>query len=471
MHLKPSLIFLLLLVFVIGCSTSPTKKQRLPVKTLTDVLTNLSPVSDTFEIDPKIEQLIKGEKGTTVYIPADAFQFADGTMPAGKVSIELKECFSLADMIGQNLSTVSGDQILQTGGMIYIKASAAGKELTIRNGKAFVVGFPKNEQKDTMDLFYEVSNEKGDKTWVPDYKMFEAESINDTPRKDAIVGEGNGRRVEYPIEMTEDLYDYCFSYALTTATFYDIKLKGQEKTILDYINDPENIPDSIAKLFVDNEWRVNYDFNIDGTGRMYNFRVADDEYTRYNKYALEVVLEFLKAVPVFDLSTYKERVLPDWDYSIGVMGSKSINWDRFKIKFREQFAEYKTKAIQKLDKEAFGYYMFSATKLGWINCDKFWDTKDEKINFYVKTTNPKEAKVQIMFSDIRSIMSGILEGDKFFFNNVPIGRKIKIVGISYLDGKPTMSSMMGTTNKKGVELTGFKEFSFDDLEAALNKPD
>lgn len=471
MLVKRLLTLMALVMLVPGCSTSPhAKKKRIPVKTLNDVLTNLSPGTLTYEFDPGEDKLIRAEKGTVIFIPAGAFQFADGSLPNGKVSIELKECFSIADMIGEDLSTLSGNQVLQTGGMIHIRASAGGKELSIRDGKAFVIGFPKNDAKDTMDLFYEIKDGNGKKTWGPDYKMYalpgEGGAASDSSAK-----EGDGRPIRYPVEMTEDLYDYGFSWDLTTSTLFDVTLKGRKQSILDYINDPGNIPDSVAKLFYDNGWRVQCDFNIDATGRMNNFRLKNNELTKYNKYAADVFLNFLRAAPAYDLHNYKEEVPPDWDYSLGVVGSKLINWDRFKIKFREKFADYKNKAIQKLDKEALSLYMFSATKLGWINCDKFWDTKDEKIDFYVKTANPKDAKLQIVFSDIRSIMNGTLEGDRFVFNNVPLGRKIKIVGISYLDGKPTMSSMMGTTSRNGVELTGFREFSFDDLEKELNKPD
>jgi hypothetical protein len=468
--IKNILTMALPLFFAVSCSTtSKEEKKQTPINTLNDVLTNLKPQVETFQIKSNEENLITGEKGTTIYIPPDAFQFSDGSIPSGNVILTLKECYSLKDMIAENLSTISQYQILQTAGMIEFKATADGRELLVKNGKAFVIGFPKNSKIDTMDLFYDFKDNSGSKTWIADYKMFEAEAISEA-QKDTTIGEGDrSLNLKYPIEMTEDLYDYGLTSVYMTSTFSDIKLVDQDKTILDYINDPENISDSIAKLFIKNDWRVHFNFNIDKNGKINNFRVENDEYTKYNNEALKITEDFFRKAPQFDLSSYKEKVNYDWDYSLGIMGSRQINWDRFKTKFREQFAEYKNKAIQKLDKTALDFYMFSATKLGWINCDKFWDTTDEKIDFIVKTPNANESKIQIVFNDINSIMNGTLKGNQFIFNNVPVNRKIKVIGISYINGKPTMSSLTTKINKDGAQLGAFKEFSLDELETELNK--
>jgi hypothetical protein len=359
--------------------------------------------------------------------------------------------------------------------MINLKVTADGRELTIKKGKALVIGFPKNNQPDTMDLFYEFTDDKDNKTWVPDYNMFEAEAMLDT-KIDSLQNDGDKTpSLNYPIEMTEDLYDYKFSPALMTATFYDLKLKGQDRTIIDYISDPESISDSIAKKFVENNWRVHYKFNIDKNGRIINLKVEDDkEHTNYNAYALNIGIDFLKKAPAFDIENYKDSITNEvlnyaWDYNLGFMGSKQINWDKFKERFREQFAEYKNKAIQKLDKSALDLYLFSATKMGWINCDKFWDTKDEKIDFFVKITDPKNTKVQIVFTDIKSIMNGEMEKDQVIFRNVPVNRKIKVIGISYSNGKPTLSYGLTKTTRSGIELGNFKEFTLNQLEEELNK--
>jgi hypothetical protein len=464
-----STLTILTLLFA-SCSTDTKEDKRdIPVNSLKDVLTNLAPTPQTFEINPTEETILTGDKGTAVYIPADAFQFANGTTPTGKVNVELKECYSLTDMIAENMNTTSGHRILETGGMIYFNATAEGKRLSVKDGKAYVIGFPKDSQTKEMDLFYDFALNDTSNTWVPDYEMYEVNAMQ-AASADTTTSEGDeALAIEYPIEMTDDLYDYGFSNSLTTATFYDLKLKGEGITIIDYINNPSNADSTTALKFSENDWRVNFELNIDENGVMNNFRVTDDEYTKYNDRAIQIGLDFLKSAPEFDIASYDQEIRHDWNYSLGIMGSRRLNKERFKAKFRNQFSEYKDKAIQQLDKTALDYYMFSATKMGWINCDRFWDIdEEEKIDFIVKTQTPNDTKVQIVFKDIKSIMTGTYKNGKLVFKNVPQGRQIKVIGISYSNGKPTMGVAETTIDQNGFELTAFKEFSLDDLEKELN---
>lgn len=460
---------LLTLIFT-DCSTDTKQKRNIPVNSLEDVLENLAPISTTFEIDPAEETTLTGDKGTAVYIPADAFQLGDGTTPTQKVKIELNECYSLTEMIAENMNTTSGHSILETGGMIYFNATANGKQLSLKEGKAFVIGFPKGGQTKEMDLFYDFAMNDTSSTWVLDYKMFAAEAIQQAQTDMTPMEEDVALNFNYPIEMTNDLFDYGFGTCLTTVTFYELKLKGENRTIVDYINDASNADSVTAREFLENNWRVDFELNIDGNGVMNNFRVVDGEGTKYTNRAVEIALGFLKSAPAFDLASYDEEVKPDWDYALGIMGSQSINWDRFKARFRAQFAEYKDKAIQQLDRTALDYYMFSATKMGWINCDRFWDIdKEEKTDFIVKTPTPKDTKVQIIFKDINSIVTGADKDGQFVFNDVSLGRQIKVIGISYDNGKPKMGVAETIIDQDGVELSAFKEFSLDDLEKELNE--
>jgi hypothetical protein len=475
--LNQTLAIALFTLLLVRCS----KEKDIPVNSLKDVMTNLAPRPKTFEISPAEETMLEGDKGTAVYIPADAFQFADGTAPTGKVNIELKECYSLPAMIGENLHTTSQGRILQTAGMIYFNATADGKQLSLKDDKAFVIGFPKNDQADEMDLFYDFAYSDTASTWVPDYKMFEMDAIEtvtttklqrangdiNMAQTDSAASEGD-ESADYPIEMTPDLYDYGFTVYLWTSPFDEMFLPGKT-SILDFIQDPANSDSASAREFSQNDWRVPFEFKIDKNGAMNNFRVMENNYlySNYDARAVKIALDLLKSVPAFDLDSVDNKVDHDWGYQLGISGTRRINWERFKTKFRAQFSTYKDKAIQQLDKTALDYYMFSATKMGWINCDRFWDTDEEKIDFIV--TAPKDAQIQLVFKDIKSIMTGTYKDGQLVFRGVPLGRQIKIIGISYANGKPAMGVAETTIDKDGFELMGFKEFSLDELETELNK--
>ena len=120
----------IMLAVLAGCSESQERTRKIiPIKTTDDVLTNLKPIGEAFEIDSNRDTLLKGESGTLIYFPTNAFQFSDGTKPQGKVSVELKECYTLSEIISEGLSTTSGSQLLQTAGMIYLKATSDRKSV------------------------------------------------------------------------------------------------------------------------------------------------------------------------------------------------------------------------------------------------------------------------------------------------------------------------------------------------------
>jgi hypothetical protein len=472
-----TIILLSISILIFQNCTNVSKKERVlkPIKSVKDVLSNLSVLPIFFDIDPKIENVIKGEQGTVICIPSNAFQFSNGKKPKGNVKISLKECYKLSDMIANQLSTTSTNEILQTAGMIKIKATSNGKELQIANGKSYVIAFPKSDQKDTMDLFYDVKLPNGSSTWVPDYKMFEFDQSQQNMTEAS--NESYQQTIEYPITMTDDLYRNNFGVVYESGLTMDAKLQGLNKTISDYIYDTNNVSNHLAGLFVKNKWRVHFDYNIGKDGKMHNLKLEGDpsEYLLSNNQvlnnpiAVEYFKTFLKKIPAFDLTTFEEKFdFDSYDFAIGIMGFREVNWSKFKTKFRNQYSKYQTKAIQKMDVEALDYYIFSSTKLGWINCDKFWDTQDEKIDYVVTTEFPKNTKVQLVFSDINSIMKGKLIDGRFVFENVPVNRKIKIIGISSKDGQPLMSIVKTKIDKKEFNLVDFNEFTLDQLDSELN---
>ena len=272
------------------------------------------------------------------------------------------------------------------------------------------------------------------------------------------------------LKLTEDLYDYGYWISLRTATFDEIKLLNREETVVEFIENPKNIDSVNAHLFYKNNWRADFDFYINKKGKIYNLRPNKDIGITYNKQALKIARELFESLPPFDIENYERDIRNDWDYSLGIMSSRSINWKRFKQKFRNQYSDYTNQAIQKIDQNTLQYYMFSATEMGWINCDRFWDIEDsEKTDFIVKTNNPTESKIQIIFKDIKSIMTGTYENGVLVFKNIPKGKEIKVIGISYSNGKPTLAVGESFTDYKDFELTNFQEFTLDQLEIELNK--
>lgn len=114
----------------------------------------------TFEINTKKQQTIRGKQGTEVTFPLDCFNKVKG-----KVKIELIECYSIQDMILNGLSTETTDgKLLESDGMIYLNAlNEIGDTLEIKQGK-IKVQMPTEDRKTGIQIFEGVGNSKA-VTW------------------------------------------------------------------------------------------------------------------------------------------------------------------------------------------------------------------------------------------------------------------------------------------------------------------
>lgn len=108
----------------------------------------------TFKVSPKKEIVINGEKGTTIRIPENAFVDTKGVTVTGEITIELLEIYTKSDMILNNIQTTSNQKLLETRGMIYIRAISKNIEVGLKKDEFYTIEFPtKNKQKD-MNIFY-----------------------------------------------------------------------------------------------------------------------------------------------------------------------------------------------------------------------------------------------------------------------------------------------------------------------------
>jgi hypothetical protein len=485
-----TLAFALLASFLFAhCSADKQRNRDIPYNDLETVMTNLSPLPQSFEIDPTEDNQIKGEKGTVVFIPADAFRFEDGSVPTEEVQVELKESYTLTEMIGAGLHTMSGDRPLETAGMIYVNATADGKPLKVQGGKAFVVSFPKNQQTEEMDLFYSLALKDSVETWVVDYEVFGVEArlaaMKDTVRSDAdtaVVGyfdkyQNGDIQSVYPFELTEDLYNYVFEVSTllyNQSSWLESPIQGYGGMIWKYLSDPSNVDSTISKDFCENGWQAYIEFKVDKNGKMNSFKplFSNERYwpKEMTKEAYAEGVKLLESMPPYDLANY-DNYIPKKGahYNIIIGCAHKLNQDRYKQKFRNQYAEYQDKAIEKIDQAELNYYTFSVTKFGWINCDRFLDMDaSELTNFAVNTASPNTSTVSLVFKDLNNIMEGSYEDGKIVFANLPKGKAVKLVGISYANGKPMMATAETVIGEKGFELTGYKPFTLDEMEAALN---
>jgi TonB family protein len=247
-------------------------------KTTTDI--SLSDVYKYFEKKPQVfsirtdrDTTIICKEGTTIQIKANSFiSEKTGNQISGTVQLKVKEYYKISDMILANLTTTSGGKILETGGMLYIAASANNENCIIEPGRDIKIGFPFSGKKDDMALFYgDVTND------LIDWKL--ANKTDDVKISDELtiapVTESNSEL----FFIVEDMPEF----------------PGGDLAMRRFLIENGGYPFSMLNKEI--EGKVMVTFVVDSEGNTTNIRVAKGLDETLDKVAVYVVSNFPKWKP------------------------------------------------------------------------------------------------------------------------------------------------------------------------------
>ncbi|MBP6575040.1 MAG: hypothetical protein KA230_11355, partial [Flavobacteriales bacterium] len=146
----------------LGADGSPIDAQEYRV--LTDTTgTRLDPLVLT--IDPTKDTTLVTPNGVVLDIPQGAFVDSLGVAVTTPVRVTMLEAFDPLDIMKAGLSTMSGDTLLETGGMFYFDAQANGKPVKIDPGKPLTAMVPALDGQDDMQLYQGVKRDDGIIDW------------------------------------------------------------------------------------------------------------------------------------------------------------------------------------------------------------------------------------------------------------------------------------------------------------------
>ncbi len=97
---------------------------------------------------------ITGEQNTLIAIAPFSFQTKSGTVVNDFIEITLIEIYSQADMALYHVTTSSHGQLLESGGMVQLKAYWNKEEIYLIPGVNYIIKLPTKQQVPGMQLFY-----------------------------------------------------------------------------------------------------------------------------------------------------------------------------------------------------------------------------------------------------------------------------------------------------------------------------
>lgn len=429
-----------------------------------EIQSHLSVMPDNFTIDPSVDNTIEGKKGTVVQIPANSLVFKNGQAPKGAVNINLTECYKLADFLGENLATYSNGKQLETGGMVKVLATSGGRSLEVKSGSAFKVGMPISTSKPNMQLFYGEEKRSQPVNWVLAENNNQSEISkrsefvnNPQPRGKTLLGSK-----AYHLYLNYHTISVGADENLTEITY---RLKDRTETLDAYINDNFEFTPEIIRSFEkqDGNKMSLFHMKINKSGRITSVNLGK------NPNPLELALKsfLLNKTPLLDVNSMYSKDF-NFTYSYGFRADIRIDSDKYNDDFKAKYGQNANQTLSDVNEEELNYYVFTATKFGWINCDRFYNNPAPKVDFYVDVPNAKNTKLMLAFESVSSVMQGVQVGNRYVFKNLPEGEKVKVIGVSYRDKEPVLAVEHTAISNQSLNLNSFQAFSLNELTEELN---
>lgn len=148
---------------------------------------------------------------------------------------------------------------------------------------------------------------------------------------------------------------------------------------------------------------------------------------------------------------------------------QNINDTLFKKNFETTINDTNISNVKTAD---IRHYIFSTSKLGWINCDRFYNSPKPRTDLYVDCGNYTELDIKLVFHSFKAVLDNYASKTANKFQNIPDDEAITVVVVKKLNNDTFISLTESNTSIKSVTNLVFEKVTMDRLKlkiAELNK--
>ncbi len=384
----------------------------------------------SFLIDNMNDTIIECEDGTKIEIPQNSLIVKETrTKPKGLIKFQVTEYYDVPEMIDANLTTQSGHEILETGGMLYIQAFSDDKECVIKDQFDIGINFRGITENDSMHVFTGIETKDG-----VDWELLKTKPVKEQIERDYFI--------------VDNMPTFQGGNVGAFKSYVSVRLRypviAQEKGI---------------------QGRVLVSFIVDESGRIKNPKIVKSVHPSLDYEILRV----LSLTPRWNPGTQKGRIVPveimiPFDFVLNSgLPIDSTNRQTSKPDFGA-FVQSDS-VIQKYEKqnELFKEFYLRTNKMGWINCDKFYNYSNKKDIIILDKAS--RADYYAIFNGNRSIMrpnSYNIKSKIIGFNNIPSNQIVKIIGFKIINDEVYFTSFETNMNNNTYSPT-FERIDKEDL--------
>ncbi|MBK6831741.1 MAG: OmpA family protein [Flavobacteriales bacterium] len=426
-----------------------------------------SPHVSTHTIDPTKENWLRGQQGVVVRLAANSLVDAAGKPVGGNATVTLTEAVALNDMIAEGLSTRSDGKILETGGMLRVDAvDASGSTLALSAGSTMLVSLPAAMRQTGMTLF--TSNDGGD--WdntgtepldlrnrdlpataaVRVARVLIAVYKADLSGKPALPVEPARPREPAPPRRESYTSNVAWYQALSKNKIAADDEKRYQAAMTVYA-------DRLAKY----EQKMEQ-YHAD-------CKTWPERYARYKRDHMEWVNDTLCAREDF----YKKARPEAEERYQQRLASYKAECERREAEWRPLYEARMAEIGRELDSlglsgaRDLGTYVFAASQLGWINCDRFYEVPaSQKYELVVHDADTTQKNVYLVYTGMNSMMRLQKRSDGSYAQpGVPRNQPATVVAYKVENGKAFLCKQ-AVDPRKRMDLD-FKPASVAEIRDAI----
>lgn len=444
------------------------------IENITELLDRLSENEEQeYQFPPNENIKLTALNGTNIWIPANAFINEKGEVVTGEITFRMEEAYSKLNMITLGLSTLSGEKLLETGGMVFMEAESDGQKLELNEGVNLLIEMPTEKTKDKMELFTGNTLDNGVVDWEPTGQGFQPDlkqylSMPPMPKPKF------SRKILPPYECNNDIRPKAPQKPRKP-------IKPREPKREQFKYNPGFLKSlTLGKAGIEEEEVKRFEI---ATAK-YKVRIEKYENSYLPKYKNEVSIYKNKTAIynetdkewVENCDQDKAEYLKTMRTKFAKSDSLSLANHKVQMKLwrkakRNRVVDFENKynAIGAINKKTLSSYFYQVNKLGWINCDRFINTPPTSMMLAnVKTSSPSlEEMVYIVLEDERSIIRPKrIQGGAFSFN-LPVGKKVAIIGIKVENGRPQMAQLDTQLQRKKQYILEYKSVNLKEMRKNL----
>jgi hypothetical protein len=459
----------------IDCKDSAAKANALVVpkderqNKLNGLFEQLEKQAEELVIDNRRDTLLTCKEGTSLLIPAGSLG------GSSEVTISIKEFYKKSEFVLNQLTATSNKNQLVSGGMLHITASANGSPVDVEPGKPIRLFMTDSSaamqqmqlftgEKTTEKLPSAIMklNEKMEDisdgyastyiNWIPQYLNFGRPFFDGNNTQVKVLDLRNE-----PIRTRETKRGTVGVFAMAPdAVMSRRALKAALKEKYDYAK---------VKLRRGRGFLGLRRFSPDGSSLGDSAWVAQDEASRYG------------------LAFTATRV-PQQNNILIVSGNRGVRINKnFTLTGQDTVSMGSNTMVtvsnpmitvsNNLLLKVKNRYGVDVSRLGWINCDQFYNDRREKTEYVIQLGDTaSNYYTMLVFDKLNATLNGYISGTKVLFPNVPVDEPVTIISIGINgQGKPVYGMQKAYTSKLPLQGMQYEPADAAALKSALSKID